>query len=147
MEVILRENIAALGEVGDVVKVKDGYARNYLIPKRFAYIANETNRKRLEAEREALEAKQVRQKDTAHRLAAQIEALIVAIAKEAGEEDKLFGSVTAADVERALHKEGVTVDRKMITFHDPIRTLGDYVVDVRVYAGIVAKLRISVVKA
>ncbi len=147
MEVILRENIAALGEVGEIVKVKSGYARNYLIPNRLAYMATEGNKKRLEAERAALEAKQAQQKAEAEALAKQIEALTLSITKEAGEEDKLYGSVTTADVEEVIQQQGVKVDRKMISFSDAIRTLGEHPVDVRVYSGVVAKCKINVVKA
>ncbi len=146
MEVILRESIAALGQVGDIVKVKAGYARNYLIPKRLAYLASEANKKRLEAERSALEAKQATQKTEAEKLVAQIEAVALTVQKEAGEEDKLYGSVTSHDIEEALKKEGVTVDRKMINFSESIRSLGEHTVEVRVYAGVSATCKVSVVK-
>lgn len=147
MEVILRESIAALGQVGDIVKVKAGYARNYLIPKRLAYLASEANKKRLEAERSALEVKQAAQKTEAEKLVAQIEAVALTIQKESGEEDKLYGSVTAHDIEDALLKEGVTVDRKMINFSESIRSLGEHAVEVRVYAGVTATCKVTVVKA
>lgn len=146
MEVILRESIAALGKVGDVVKVKKGYASNYLIPKRLAYTATEANKKRLELEREALEAKQTDQRAVAEKLAEKIEALSLTISKEATEEGKLYGSVTAADIDHALEKEGIQVDRKMITFHEIIRTIGEHEVEIRVYEGLAAKCRVTVNK-
>ena len=146
MEVILRESITALGSVGDVVKVKPGYARNYLIPKRLAYQATEANKKRIEAERAALEAKEAKHRSTAEEFVAKIEALTLTITKEAGEEDKLFGSVTAADVDACLKQEGIEIDRKMINFSESIRTLGEHSVEISVYAGVTAKCQIQVVK-
>ena len=147
MEVILRESIASLGNVGEIVKVKTGYARNYLIPKRLAYQATDANRKRLEAERAALEAKETQHHEAAAALAAKVEAVTLSIAKEAGEEDKLFGSVTSSDVDEALKKEGIEIDRKMITFHEAIRTLGEHEVEVRVHAGVSAKCKLQVVRS
>lgn len=147
MEVILRENISSLGQVGDVVKVKDGYARNYLLPKRLAYLANEANKKRFEAERRVLEAKQLEQRAAAGLLTEKINAVTVTIAKQAGEEDKLYGSVNAGDIVAALEKEGVHVDRKMISFGDVIKALGDYTVEIHLYADVVASCKVHVVRA
>ena len=144
MEVILRENITSLGKVGDVVKVKRGYAQNYLFPKQLAYLASETNKKRLEAERQALEAKEAKRLQEAEQLKAQIEAITVSLAKQAGEEGKLYGSVTATDLEHALTEKGIHVDRKMIAFGEAIKSLGEHEVHVHVYADVVATLKVNV---
>lgn len=147
MEVILRENITSLGKVGDVVKVKRGYAQNYLFPKRLAYLASESNKKRLEAERQALEAKEATRLQEAEQLKSKIEAITVSLAKQAGEEEKLYGSVTATDIERALGEKGLSVDRKMIAFGEAIKTLGEHDVHIHVYADVVATLKVNVTAA
>ncbi len=146
MEIILRENITSLGNVGDVVKVKDGYALNFLLPKRLAYVASEANKKRFEAERKILEAKQAEQREAAQKLSDRITQLTIKIAKQADEGDKLYGSVNAHDVADVLEKEGLHVDRKMISFTDPIKALGDYTVEIHLYADVVATLKVQVVK-
>lgn len=147
MEVILREAVDALGRVGDVVNVKPGYARNFLIPNRLAYVANAANKKRLEVERHALEAKQATQRSEAEQIAEKIQAVTLTISKEAGEENKLYGSVTAHDVAVGLAEAGITVDRKKIDFSDAIRSLGEFEVDIRINSGVTAKCKLNVVKA
>jgi large subunit ribosomal protein L9 len=144
MEVILRENVTSLGKVGDVVKVKRGYAQNYLLPQRLAYLATGANKKRLEAERQALEAKEATRLQEAEQLKAKIEVVTVSVAKQAGEEDKLYGSVTATDIEHALAEKDVSVDRKMVAFGEAIKTLGEHEVHIHVYADVVATLKVIV---
>lgn len=147
MEVILRENITSLGKVGDVVKVKKGYAQNYLLPNRLAYLATDTNKKRLEAERQALEAKEAKRLQEAELMKSKIEAVTVSMAKQVGEEDKLYGSVTAADIEKALAQQDIPVDRKMIAFGEAIKTVGEHEVHIHVYADVVATLKVNVTAA
>jgi len=144
MEVILRENVTALGKVGEVVKVKRGYAQNYLLPKRLAYLATDANKKRLEAERQALESKEATRLQEAEQLKAKLEAVTVNVAKQAGEEDKLYGSVTATDIEHALAEKDLSVDRKAVAFGEAIKTLGEHEVHIHVYAEVVATLKVNV---
>lgn len=146
MEVILRENIASLGKVGQVIKVKDGYARNYLLPQRLAYQASEANRKHFETERKKLEAQQAEKRSVAVALSEKIQALTLTINKQAGEEDKLYGSVNAGDIAAALHEAGVEVDRRMITFANVIKTLGEHHVEIHLYSDVVARLSVHVVR-
>lgn len=144
MEVILRENITALGKIGDIVRVKDGYARNFLFPQRLAYQASEANKKRLEAERKALEAKEDGLRSQAEQLAEQIERVVVTITKEVSEEDKLYGSVTASDIADELEKQGVTVDRRTVSLGNPIKTTGEHEVKIRIHADVAAKCKVIV---
>jgi large subunit ribosomal protein L9 len=146
MEIVLREDIAALGKVGDVVKVRDGYARNYLLPKRMAYLATAGNKRRLEDERKRLEEKQEEKKQAARVLAKKIEALTLEIAKQVGDEDKLYGSVTAHDIDKALEEEGIQIDRKSISFGKAIKALGDYQVEVCLHSDVIAKCSIKVIR-
>ena len=147
MEVILRENISTLGKVGEVVKVKKGFARNFLFPQRLAYLASTANKKRLEAERHALEAKESERHQEAEALAKRIESLPFNIAKQIGEEDKLYGSVSAGDIESGLAEQGVKIDKKMVAFGEAIKTAGEHEVHIHVHAEVVATLKVTVVPA
>ena len=146
MDVILRQDVEKLGNAGDLVTVKDGYARNYLLPRGFAYPATEGNKKRLEAEAKMRVKKAGAQVVVARELAAQIEAVSLTFTMKAGEGDKLFGSVTAADVAERLHAEGFTVDRKTIELPEPIKALGVYKVPVRLHHEVKPEVRVWVVK-
>lgn len=146
MEVILRENISSLGQVGDLVRVKDGYARNFLLPKRLAYMATEANKKRFEAERKMLEIKQAEKREAAQKIADKISTLTVTITKQAGEEDKLYGSVNAGDITDVLEKEGIHIDRKMVSFSHPIKVLGDHTVDIHLHSDVVTPCKVHIVK-
>ena len=145
MEVILRENISSLGKVGNIVKVKNGYARNYLFPKRLAYLATGANRTRIEKERQALEAKESARHGDAAALAQKIEAVTLSIAKQVGEEDKLYGSVSASDIAEALEKQGVEIDRKMVAFGEAIKTTGEHTVHIHIHAEVTANCKLTVV--
>lgn len=146
MEVILREEIRALGKAGEVVKVAPGYARNFLLPQGLAVIADPKNLKELEHHKRAVETRQTKLKAEAETLAKKIGSLDITIKHDAGEEDKLFGSVTAKDIWEALRKEKIPVERRQIYLASPIKQLGVYEVPVKLHAAVTATLKVSVVK-
>ena len=146
MDVILRQDVEKLGRAGDLVTVKDGYARNYLLPKGLAYHATEGNRRRLEAEARQDVRRAGAQLETARDFAGRLEAVSLTFAMKAGEGDKLFGSVTAADVADRLHAEGFEVDKKAVELHEPIKALGVYAVPVRLHHEVKPEVRVWVVK-
>ena len=145
MKVILREDVEKLGKAGEVVKVADGYGRNYLIPRNLAAVANVRNMKALDHNRRVIETRARKARKSAEEVASVLATKSVSIAAKAGEEGKLFGAVTSRDIAEALAKEGVTVDRKAIQLADPIKQLGDYRVKVRVAADVVPEISVSVV--
>ena len=132
MEVILNKTIDNLGLEGDVVKVKPGYARNYLIPQKLAAVINKQNLARLKQEQEAIQARLEREKKNADALSAKLSGINIEIARRVGEENRLFGSVTSADIAEKLEKDGISIDRKSIILNDPIKTLGETKVFVKV---------------
>jgi large subunit ribosomal protein L9 len=144
MEVILREDIDRLGSRGQVVKVAPGYARNYLLPKRLAVAATDANRKIVEQERQAHLRKDAKLQSEAQDLAKLLTAVTVTISRKAGENDQLFGSVTAADIADALAAQKYTVDRRKIHLEEPIRTLGEHKVPVRLHKDVVADVTVNV---
>jgi large subunit ribosomal protein L9 len=133
MEVILREDIDKLGSRGQVVKVAAGYARNFLLPRRLAVAANESNKKIVEQERQGHLRKEAKLQADAADLAKLMAQVEVTIAQKAGENDQLFGSVTAGDVAVALEKLGYTIERRKVQLDEPIKTLGDFKVTVRLH--------------
>lgn len=145
MEVILKEDVPKLGSIGDVVKVKPGYARNYLLPRGLAVVADRRNLGALEHEKRVGAEKREREHRKADTLAKQLATVSLTIAAKAGEEGKLFGSVTNIDIERALQDKGFTVDRRRIRLDEPIKQLGDYTLDIQLPLGIEAKIPLSVV--
>src|SRR5919206_3244574 len=140
MEIILREDIEKLGNRGDVVKVAPGYARNFLIPKRLAVQATESNRKIIEQERQAHLRKEAKQKTEAEDLGKMLSGVSVTIAQKAGENDQLFGSVTAKDVADALEKKNFTIDRRKVHLDEPIKQLGEHKVAVRLHRDVSAEI-------
>jgi large subunit ribosomal protein L9 len=146
MDVILRQDVEKLGNAGDLVSVKDGYARNFLLPRGFAYAATEGNRKRLEEEAKLALKRAGAQLGVARELATKLEAVSLTFTMKAGEGDKLFGSVTAADVAERLHAEGFGVDKKTIELPEPIKALGVYKVPVRLHHEVKPEVRVWVVK-
>ena len=146
MEVILREEIEKLGRRGDVVKVAAGYARNYLLPKRLAVAANESNKKIVEQEKQAYLRRESKEIGDANDLAKMMGSVEVTIAQKAGENDQLFGSVTAQDIVAALEKAGYTIDRKKVNLAEPIKALGDYKVTVRLHREVSVELPVHVIK-
>jgi large subunit ribosomal protein L9 len=146
MEIILREDIDKLGSRGDMVKVTAGYARNFLLPKKLAVAATDSNRKIVEQERQAHLRKEVKQKGEAEELAKLVGMVTVTIARKAGESDQLFGSVTANDISDALTRQNYSVERRKIHLDDPIRTLGEHKVTVRLHREVTAEITVNVVR-
>ena len=146
MEVILREEIEKLGRRGDVVKVAAGYARNYLLPKRLAVAANESNKKIVEQEKQAYLRRESKEIGDANDLAKLMATVEVTIAQKAGENDQLFGSVTSQDIAAALEKAGYTIDRRKVNLAEPIKSLGDYKVTVKLHREVSIELPVHVVK-
>ena len=146
MEVILREEIDNLGRRGDVVKVAAGYARNYLLPKRLAVAANESNKKIVEQEKQAYLRRESKEIGDANDLAKMMGSVEVTIAQKAGENDHLFGSVTAQDIVAALERAGYTIDRKKVNLAEPIKALGDYKVTVRLHREVSVEVPVHVIK-
>ena len=147
MNVILTENVEGLGNIGDLVKVKPGYARNYLVPRCLAVEANTRNVKAYEHQKRQLERKAQKVAQDAEALKARIEAVQCVFAHRAGEEGKLFGSVTSMEIGEKLAAAGVEIDRKKIQLAEPIKTLGDHQVSVKLAAGVIATIKVSVVAA
>jgi len=146
MEIILREDVDKLGARGQVVKVTSGYARNFLLPKRLAVPATEANKKIVEQERQAHLRKEAKLKTEAEDLAKLLVGVSVSIAQKAGENDQLFGSVTAKDIAEALEKQNFTVDRRKILLDEPIRQLGEHKVTVRLHREVPIDVTVNVVK-
>jgi large subunit ribosomal protein L9 len=145
MEVILREDVQHLGHIGDIVKVRPGYARNYLIPRGLATLADRRNLSVLEHDKRVVEDKRKRALSAAETVVRKLAAAKVTIAARAGEEGKLFGSVTNIDIERALADAGVAVERRRIRLDEPIKTLGEHTVLVALAAGVQGEVTVSVV--
>ena len=146
MEVILREDIDKLGNRGEVVKVAPGYARNFLIPKRLAVAATDSNKKIVEQERQAHLRKEAKLKGEAEDLSKMLTGVSVTIAQKAGENDQLFGSVTSKDVADALAAKNYTIDRRKVQLDEPIKQLGEYKVPVRLHKDVTAEVTVVVVK-
>jgi len=146
MLVILRESIENLGRTGDVVKVSDGYARNFLLPRNLVVAADEANIKSIEHHKKALEKKRQAQKATAQELAKKLEEFSCTISRKVGEGDKLFGSVSSTDVSEALKKAGYPVEKRTIVLEHPIKSLGVHPVTVKLEPEVSATLKVWVVK-
>jgi large subunit ribosomal protein L9 len=146
MDVILREDVEKLGAAGEVVTVKDGYARNYLLPRGLAYVATDGNRRRLESERKSRTHRAEVEAAGARELGARLQAVSLSFSMKAGEGDKLFGSVTPGDIAERLKAEGFDVDRKAVELPEPIKALGVYKVPVRLLADVKPEIRVWVVK-
>ena len=147
MKVILVEDVPSLGKMGDLIKVADGYGRNYLIPHGKALNATTHNIKVLEHQTTQLKNKIDKIKRDAEKLAKRIEAVSCTVKKSAGEEEKIFGSVTSMEISESLKVEGIDVDRKKIDLDEPIKTLGIYTVPIKLHPEVTAQLKVWVVKA
>jgi large subunit ribosomal protein L9 len=147
MKVILTENVEGLGNIGDLVKVKPGYARNFLVPRGMAQEASLRNVKELEHQKRQMERKAQKVAQDAQALKARIEAVKCVIAHRAGEEGKLFGSVTSMEIGEKLAAAGVEIDRKKIQLPESIKSVGDFEVPVKLTAGVTATIQVSVVAA
>jgi large subunit ribosomal protein L9 len=147
MKVILKENIETLGHIGDIVKVAPGYARNYLLPKGLVIEATTKNAKALEHDKRQMEYKKDKVLEQAKQFAARIEGLSFVLSHQAGEEGKLFGSVTNMEIADRLKAEGIEVDRKKILLADPIKHLGEFTVAIKVHPEVTANLKVNVTKS
>jgi large subunit ribosomal protein L9 len=147
MEVILREDIDKLGIRGQMVKVAAGYARNYLLPKKLAVVATESNKKIVEQERQAHLRKEAKLASEATDLATLMSGTVLTISAKAGENDQLFGSVTAKDVADALEAKQFSIDRRKILLEEPIRTLGEHKVTIRLHREVSTEVTVNVVRA
>jgi large subunit ribosomal protein L9 len=147
MRIILREEVPNLGKSGEVVTVKPGYGRNYLLPQGLAMLATENNVKQLEHQKKIITARNAKLHKDAQSVADVLAGLEVRIERQAGEGGKLFGSVSTRDIEEAVNKKGVTIDRKKIVIDNPIKNTGEFTVDVKLGQGVTGKLKVVVAEA
>ena len=147
MQVILKQDVAKLGDAGDVVKVSDGFGRNFLIPRGLAVLATATTVAQSEHQKKVAEAIRKRNLSAAKALAEQIEGTAISIRREAGEDDKLFGSVTNRDIGEALEAEGITLDKRSIQLDEPLKAIGLFTVPVKLHRTVTANLRVYVIRA
>ena len=145
MKIILRQDMDTLGLEGDIVDVANGYARNYLIPKGFALEANNQNIKLFETQKKKIEIKRLKAKEEAEKIREKLSDVMITISQKAGEEDKLYGSVTSMDIAAQLEKEGIVIDRKKISMEKPIKSLGEFEVPIRLYPEVTGSIKVSVV--
>jgi len=145
MDVILREHVDNLGRRGDVVKVADGYARNYLLPRKLALVVTDENRKRIDRERKVVEAQEAEEKQAAEAIATRLTALELSFERRVGENDTLYGSVTGADVAEALEAQGFPVDKRKVALPEPLKALGEFDVAVKIHREVTAHLKVRVV--
>jgi large subunit ribosomal protein L9 len=146
MEVILREHVDNLGRRGEVVKVAEGYARNFLLPRKLALPVTEANKRQIDRERAKLDAKEAAEKQDAEALAQRLGALDLSVSRRVGENDTLYGSVTAADVTELLQKQGFEVDRRKVQLAEPLKQLGEFTVPIRIHREVTAQVKVRVVK-
>ena len=145
MEVILREHVDNLGRRGEVVKVADGYARNYLLPRKLALLATEGNKKQIEREKVKFDAKEAAEQKVAQAMAERLAIVDVEIVRKVGETDALYGSVTSSDVAEALAKKGVELDRRRLVLQEPIKKLGEFSIPVKLHRDVTAQVKVRVV--
>jgi large subunit ribosomal protein L9 len=145
MEVILREHVDNVGRRGEVVKVADGYARNYLLPRKLALLATEGNKKQIERERSKFEALEAEEQQAAHAVAARMAGLEIEIPRKVGETEALYGSVTSSDIGEALAAKGFDIDRRKLQLAEPIKKLGEYDVPVKLHRDVITRLKVKVV--
>jgi large subunit ribosomal protein L9 len=146
MKVILIQDVEKLGNRGKVVEVKEGFARNFLIPKKLALVATPSNIKVYEAEKVRFEKLDMQKVEDAKTLAGKIESLSLSIARKCGEEDKLFGSVTSADIQEALEAQGVVLDKRDIHLEEPLKSLGVHSIPYKIHKDVTCSIKVSIVK-
>jgi large subunit ribosomal protein L9 len=144
MEIILRETIDNLGRAGQVVKVADGYARNYLLPRKLAYPATPGNVKVIEAERQSLLRKEAKQKDDAEKLQQMLERVEITIRRKVGEHDTLYGSVTNSDIAEELEKKGFNIEKRKIHMDDHIKSVGEFSIPIRLFKDVTAHIKVRI---
>ncbi|HZT77398.1 MAG TPA: 50S ribosomal protein L9 [Vicinamibacterales bacterium] len=145
MEVILREHVENLGRRGEIVKVADGYARNYLLPRKLALLATAGNKQVIERERAKFDAKEAEEKKVAEAIAERVNNIEIEIGRKVGETEALYGSVTTADIADALHAKGLDIDRRKIVLQEPIKKLGEYDVPVKLHRDLQTHVKVKVV--
>ena len=145
MEVILREHVDNLGRRGEVVKVADGYARNYLLPRKLALVATEGNKKQIERERVKFDAKEAEEKGAADAVAQRLSSVELDISRKVGETEALYGSVTTSDIAEALAAKGVEVDRRKVQLQEPIKKLGEYDIPIKLHRDVITKIKLRVI--
>lgn len=146
MEVILKEDVVKLGSRGDVVKVADGYGRNYLLPRKLAIEASRANKAVIDQMKAAALRRSAKEKSQAEELAKQFEGVSVSFQRRSGEHDQLFGSVTSGDIADALSKQGFEVDRRKIQLHEPLKTIGEFSVPMRLHKDVTTHLKVVIEK-
>ena len=146
MEIILQEDVPHLGQIGDIVKVRDGFGRNYLLPRGIAVLADKRNLRALEHQKRLAATKKERAQKTAQSLADKIAGITLVIPARVGEEDRLFGSVTNLDIEKALQTQGLTIDRRRIVLNEPLKQLGTYTVPIHLSTDVHTNVTVQVVR-
>jgi large subunit ribosomal protein L9 len=146
MEVILKEDVAKLGSRGDVVKVAEGYGRNFLLPRKLAIEANKGNKAVIEQMKAASVRRSAKEKSQAEELAKQFDGVSVSFQRRSGENDQLFGSVTSSDIADALAKKGFDVDRRKIQLHEPLKTIGEFTVPIKLHKDVTAHFKVLIEK-
>jgi large subunit ribosomal protein L9 len=145
MEVILREHVDNLGRRGEIVKVADGYARNFLLPRKLALLATAGNKKQIERERVKFDAKELEEQKVAEAVVARLAGVEIEIARKVGETEALYGSVTSADIAEALAAKGFELDRRKLHLPEPIKKLGEYEVPLKLHREVTTKVKVRVV--
>jgi len=145
MEVILREHVESLGRRGDVVKVAEGYARNYLLPRKLALPVTDHNKRQIDRERKVAEARDMEEKAAAEAIAVRLTQLEIEIPRRVGENETLYGSVTSADISQALKEKGFEIDKRKIALHEPLKAVGESTVPVRIHRDVTAQVKVKVV--
>jgi len=146
MEVILREHVDNLGKRGEIVKVADGYARNYLLPRKLALLATDGNRKHVERERKIMETREAQEKAGAEAIAARLSTVDISIARRVGDTEQLYGSVTAADIVDFLKTKGFEIDRRKLILPEALKALGEFDVPLKLHREVTVPLKVKVVK-
>jgi large subunit ribosomal protein L9 len=146
MEVILREHVDNLGRRGDVVKVADGYARNYLLPRKLALTVTDSNRRQIERERKIVEAREAEERQAAEALGGRLGQLELVITRRVGETDALYGSVTAADIVEGLAAKGFDIEKRRVQLHEPLKQLGEFGVPIKLHRDVTTEIKVIVAK-
>src|SRR5215813_4818303 len=146
MEVILRDHVEKLGKRGEIVKVSDGYARNYLLPRKLALPATDGNRKHVERERKIMETREAEEKSQADAIASRLSTIDITIARRVGETEQLYGSVTAADIAEFLKTKGFEIDRRKLILPEPIKTIGTHPVPLKLHREVTVTINVQVAK-
>jgi large subunit ribosomal protein L9 len=146
MEILLREHVEHLGKRGEIVKVADGYARNYLLPRKLALPATEGNRKHVERERKIMETREAEEKSQAEGVATRLSTIDITIARRVGETEQLYGSVTAADIAEFLKGKGFDIDRRKLILPEPIKSVGEHDVPLKLHREVTVPLKVKVVR-